>query len=75
LMSCYLRHMKDVLGEAGIEVTAVNKKQIDQVLHQIVGVGYKDCPAAWKALKQRMLADEGKRRELVDRLRESIVEG
>lgn len=71
-MSCYLRHMKDVLSEAGIEVTAANKKQVDQALHRIVGVDYKDCPAAWKALKQEMLADEAKRRELAEKLRESL---
>ena len=71
-MSCYFRHLRDILAEAGIEVTPANKKQIDQALHRIVGVSYKDCPAAWKALKQQMLADEQKRRELVDRLRESL---
>jgi predicted Fe-Mo cluster-binding NifX family protein len=71
-MSCYFRRMKDVLSEAGIEVTAANKKQVDQALHQIVGVTYKDCPAAWKALKQQMLADENKRQELIDNLSESI---
>lgn len=71
-MSCYFRRMKDVLSEAGVEVTADNKKQVDQALHQIVGVTYKDCPAAWQALKQHVLADEGKRQELIDKLRESI---
>ena len=71
-MSCYFRHLRDILAEAGIEVTPANKKQVDQALHRIVGVSYKDCPAAWKALKQQMLADEQKRRELVDRLRESL---
>ena len=71
-MSCCFRHMKDVLSESGIEVTAANKKQVDQALHRIVGVTYKDCPATWKALKQQMLADEVKRRELVEELRESV---
>lgn len=71
-MSCYLRHMKDVLSEAGIEVTAANKKQVDQALHRIVEVDYKDCPAAWKALKQEMMADAEKRRELADRLRQAV---
>ena len=71
-MSCYFRHIKDVLSEAGIEVTAANKKQVDQALHRIVGVTYKDCPATWKALKQQVLADENKKRELVDKLREAV---
>jgi len=71
-MSCYFRHMKDVLSEAGVEVTAANKKQVDQALHQIVGVTYKNCPAAWKALKQQVLADEVKKQKLVEKLRESV---
>lgn len=71
-MSCYFRHMKDVLAEAGVDVTPANKKQIDRALHNIVGIEYKDCPAAWKVLKQQVLADEGKKRELIDRLRQSI---
>lgn len=37
-MSCYFRHLKDILNEAGIEVTASNKKQIDRIIHEIAGV-------------------------------------
>ena len=68
-MSCYFRRLKEIMDEAGIEVTPGNKKQIDQAIHEIVGVGYKDCPATWKKLKQEMLTDERKRQDLVDKLR------
>jgi len=71
-MSCYLRHMKNILGEAGIEVTSGNKREIDQAFHQIVGVSYKDCPATWKRLKQELLGDDQKRRDLIQKLRNSI---
>ena len=71
-MSCYFRHMKDVLAEAGIEVTSANKKVIDQALHQIVGVAYKDCPNAWKELKRELAGDEQKRRELIHKLRSAV---
>ena len=37
-MSCYFRHLKDILSDAGLEVTPSNKKQIDRVIHDIVGV-------------------------------------
>jgi len=43
-MSCYFRHLKDILEEADIEVTPDNRKQVDRAIHQIVGVTYKDCP-------------------------------
>jgi len=66
-MSCYLRHIKDVLDEAGIVVTPANRKQIDQAIHQAIGVGYKNCPATWKKIKED-LKDERKRKALVKQL-------
>ena len=71
-MSCYFRHMKNILEEAGIEVTASNKKELDQTFHQLAGVTYKDCPTTWKKLKQELLADEQKRQELIQKLQSTI---
>ncbi len=71
-MSCYFRHIKDLLDEAGIEVTPGNKKDIDRAFHQIVGVVYKDCPATWKKLKQEIIGNEPKRRELIQKLQNAV---
>jgi len=71
-MSCYFRHLKDILAEAGIEVTPSNKKQIDRAIHNIVEVTYKDCPTAWKKLKQEIVGDELKRRDFVNKLQDAI---
>lgn len=71
-MSCYLRHLKDILSEAGVEVTPANRKQVDRAIHEAMGVGYKDCPTAWKRLKQEVLGDEARRRELVRKVREAV---
>ena len=71
-MSCYFRHLKELFSEAGIEVTPGNKKQIDEAIHRIVGVGYKECPAAWRKLKQEMLLDESKRQEFVGKLKRAL---
>jgi len=60
-MSCYFRHIKDALVQAGLEVTPQNRKVIDQALHEVVGVPYKDCPAAWKAIKEKYLASDAGR--------------
>ena len=57
-MSCYLRHLGDVLARNGIEVTTENRKRVDQAIHKVVGVKYKDCPQAWKAVKSRIAEDE-----------------
>lgn len=51
-MSCYLRHLKDILKEAGVEITSENRKEIDQAIHKAVGIKYKDCPHAWREVKK-----------------------
>ena len=71
-MSCYFRHLKDLLSEAGLEVTPSNKKAIDRAFHEIVGVAYKDCPKTWKALKQELSADQQKRQELLRKLQDAL---
>ena len=68
-MSCYFRHLKDILEEADIEVTSTNKKQVDRATHQIVGVTYKDCPETWKKLKQQLASGEQKRQEFISQLK------
>jgi len=57
-MTCYFRHLTQVFEKAGIEVTSQNRQEIDKVIHGIVGVNYKNCPAAWKQVKTRVLEDE-----------------
>ncbi|MFW9846098.1 MAG: hypothetical protein ACFFD6_05095 [Candidatus Thorarchaeota archaeon] len=57
-MTCYFRHIKRVFEEIGLEVTKENKGAIDRVIHEIVGVNYKDCPSTWKEVKKRLAEDE-----------------
>ena len=71
-MACYFRHLKEVFEAAGIEVSSVNKKQIDRTIHDIAGVSYKNCSATWRKLKQEILSDEQKRRHFVARLRSAV---
>jgi hypothetical protein len=57
-MTCYFRHLQDIFKKAGIEVTSVNKREIDQIIRRIVSIRYKDCPATWKEVKKRIADDE-----------------
>lgn len=57
-MTCYFRHLQQVFKKAGIKVTSENKREIDKVIHGIVGLNYKNCPAAWKEVKKRIMGDE-----------------
>jgi molecular chaperone GrpE (heat shock protein) len=40
-MSCYFRHLKEILDQAGIEVTGENKKDIDRAIHKVMDTEYK----------------------------------
>ncbi len=69
-MSCYFRDIKDVLKEAGIEVTPGNRKQTDRAIHQIVGVTYQDCPGTWRKLKQQIKGDEQRKQDFIRKLKD-----
>jgi len=58
VMTCYFRHLKEVFKEAGIEVTPQNRQEVDRIIHNIVGVDYKNCPTAWRQVKNRVAEDE-----------------
>ena len=57
-MTCYFGHIRDIFKKAGIEVTSENKREIDRVIHSIVGVEYKNCPTVWREVKKRIKEDE-----------------
>lgn len=70
-MSCYFRHMEEIFSQAGIEITKDNKKDIDRVIHNIVDIDYKNCPDAWKKVKEIIKGDDEKKKaELVRRIKD-----
>jgi hypothetical protein len=67
-VTCYFRHLKQVFEKAGIEVTPENRKELDAVIHDIVSVNYKNCPATWKQVKRLISEDEA---NFVSRLKDA----
>jgi ribosomal protein L17 len=57
-VTCYFRHLEKVFEKAGIEVTSQNRQEIDRIIHDMVDVNYKNCPAVWRQVKTRVLNDE-----------------
>jgi hypothetical protein len=64
--------MKDVLEEAGVEVTRENKKEIDRVIHGLVDVEYKACSPAWKGIKEHIKSDPKARSQFVRQLKKAL---
>lgn len=69
-MSCYLRHIKDILDEADLHPTnREERKQVDLAIRKVVGKEPKDkCNIVWKEVKI-WLQDEEKKEKLVSTLR------
>jgi len=57
-LTCYFRHIKHLFTEIGVEVTTENKRELDRRIHELVGVEYKNCSAAWKEIKMKLAEDE-----------------
>ena len=58
VVTCYFRHLGRVFERAGIEVSSENRKEVNTAIHAIVGVEYKNCPAAWREVKKRLEENE-----------------
>ncbi len=52
--------MSEIFKKANIVVTTENKKEIDRVIHDMVGTKYKDCPGTWRQVKKSIAEDENK---------------
>jgi hypothetical protein len=71
-MSCYFRHLKDIISETGIEITPENRKQVDQAIHHIMDVEYQQCPTTWKKLKEQVLNDTQKKKDFISKLKQAL---
>jgi len=71
-MSCYFRHMKESLEEVGVEATKENKKELDRIIHRVVGVEYKNCSPTWAAVKEHIKKGDSARSRFVKRLKKEL---
>jgi len=71
-MSCYFKHLQEIFDSSGIEVTKDNRKKIDEAIHKLLKVKYKDCPKTWKEIKERILMDEKKKKVFADKLKKML---
>ena len=70
-MSCYLRHLRDVIQEAGLPYPAepAGRRALDEAVRRLAGSpADADCPDVWRIVKEQ-IADPARRAALVDALR------
>jgi len=64
--------MRDVLDEAGIEVTKENIKDVDRIIHDLVDVEYKNCSPTWKGIKEHIKGDDKARKQFIKKLKQEL---
>jgi hypothetical protein len=65
--------MKDIFSEIGVEITPDNKKEIDRVIHDTLGVEYKNCSDTWKKVKEHIKEDKQKRDTFINILNKKLI--
>ena len=66
--------MKDVFEEVGLTPDGGNKKEIDRVIHEVVGIEYKACPDVWREVKAYIKRSPEGRVEFVEKLKTRLAE-
>jgi len=65
--------MEEVFEAAGVTITKDNKKDIDRAIHKIVDTEYKNCPDAWKKVKEIIKGqDQAKKEEFIRAIRTEV---
>lgn len=65
--------MDEIFSELNIAITKENKKDIDRAVHKIVGVEYKNCPAAWKRVKKIIEgSDENEKKKFISYIEKEL---
>ncbi len=73
-MSCYTRHLGDLMGEAGLANTRENRQLVDRWLREILGYSATDeCRIVWQEVK-RWLTDPSLKQEMLRKLKQKLEE-
>lgn len=52
-MACYVRHLTDLLEEAGMKNNKENRKKLDNAVRSVLGMHGENCPIVWGQVKDR----------------------
>jgi t-SNARE complex subunit (syntaxin) len=68
-MGCW-KWFNGVLKEAGIEMTAENKEEVDKIIHQYIGEQskYGRCSSDWRKARKEIQASRKMKQALIEKL-------
>ena len=70
-MSCYIRHLNEIMDRLSLENTKEGCKILDQKIRQILSMEDASCPNVWERIKP-ILLNEDKKEELIIQLKKIL---
>jgi hypothetical protein len=68
-MTCYVKHLGEIMRRAGAENTYENKQMLDSIVRQVLVMERNDCPDVWKRVKSIMFSgNDGEKKEFEDKV-------
>ncbi len=58
-MTCYFKNsrMIELFNDLEVIVTKENRDAINEIIHEMLSVDYKNCAATWKLVRKRLKED------------------
>ncbi len=72
IMSCYTRHLDELIDRLGLENTKENRKLLDLKIREAFSIPDLDCPAVWKDFVKPRLSSEAGFEELISKIKEVL---
>ena len=69
-MTCYTRHLINVIRELGLEDTGENRRTLDRKIRMVLKREKDGCSAVWKDVKEQ-LHEPAKRQSLIEELKKA----
>jgi len=70
-MSCYIRHLGDILDELGLTNNKETRKMLDKEIREILKKEEARCPEVWRDVKER-IHDLEQKKKLVSELKKRV---
>jgi len=55
-MTCYVKHLSEIMRRAGAENTYENKQLLDGIVREVLSMERNDCPEVWAKVKSIMFS-------------------
>ncbi len=65
-MTCYVKHLSEIMRRAGAENTYENKQLLDKIVREVLSMERNDCPDVWKSVKAIMFSGNEKHKMLFE---------